>query len=154
MGARSSRSFLTFCLRTWPFLPENEAFLSRGGPEGILSRVGTQPEGSPEQGVKRSREWSCSPRSGIRGGARTWLSAWEASLQPRQHWGHSVWGLKERVGAALEMKEETEQVLSWKQDSILGQTVDFELNAQYLWKWHTNWKARPPEGRAPGLSVS
>ena len=29
------------------------------------------------------------------------------------------------------MKEETEQALSWKQDSILGQTVDFELYAQY-----------------------
>ena len=25
------------------------------------------------------------------------------------------------------LKEETEQALSWKQDSILGQTVDFEL---------------------------
>ena len=25
------------------------------------------------------------------------------------------------------MKEETEQAPSWKQDSILGQTVDFEL---------------------------
>ena len=24
------------------------------------------------------------------------------------------------------LKEETEQALSWKQDSILGQTVDFE----------------------------
>ena len=28
------------------------------------------------------------------------------------------------------MKEETEQAPSWKQDSILGQTVDFELYAQ------------------------
>ena len=37
------------------------------------------------------------------------------------------------------MKEETEQALSWKQDSLLGQTVDFELYAQYLWKWHANW---------------
>ena len=25
------------------------------------------------------------------------------------------------------LKEETEQALSWRQDSILGQTVDFEL---------------------------
>ena len=32
------------------------------------------------------------------------------------------------------MKEEIEQVLSGKQDSILGWTVDFELYAQYLWK--------------------
>ena len=30
------------------------------------------------------------------------------------------------------LKEETEQALSWKQDSILGRTVDFELYAQYL----------------------
>ena len=30
--------------------------------------MGTQPEGSTEQGVKRNRKWSCSPRSGIRGG--------------------------------------------------------------------------------------
>ena len=29
------------------------------------------------------------------------------------------------------MKEETEQALSWKQDFILGRTVDFELFAQY-----------------------
>ena len=27
----------------------------------------------------------------------------------------------------LILKEETEQALSWKQDSILGQTLDFEL---------------------------
>ena len=26
----------------------------------------------------------------------------------------------------------------------MGQTVDFELYAQYLWKRHTNWKTRPP----------
>ena len=30
------------------------------------------------------------------------------------------------------MKEETEQALSWKYDSILGQTADFELYARYL----------------------
>ena len=28
------------------------------------------------------------------------------------------------------LKEETEQALSWKQDSILGWIVDFELYAQ------------------------
>ena len=49
------------------------------------------------------------------------------------------------------MKEETEQAPSWKQDSTLGQTVDFELYAQYLWKRHTNWKTRPLDGRAPGF---
>ena len=48
------------------------------------------------------------------------------------------------------VKEETEQAPFWKQDSIMGQTVNFEPHAQYLWK-HTNWKTRPPEGRAPGL---
>ena len=52
------------------------------------------------------------------------------------------------------MKEETEQALSWKQDSILGRTVYIELYAQYLWKQHTNWKTRPPEGRTPGLSMA
>ena len=51
------------------------------------------------------------------------------------------------------VKEETEQALSWKQDSILGRTVDFELYAQYLWKQHTNWKTRPPERRALELSI-
>ena len=35
----------------------------------------------------------------------------------------------------------------------MGRTVDFELYAQYLWKRHTNWKTRPPGGRAPGLSL-
>ena len=49
------------------------------------------------------------------------------------------------------MKEETEQALSWKQDSILGWTVDFELSDPYLWKRHTNWETRPPEGRALGV---
>ena len=36
----------------------------------------------------------------------------------------------------------------------LGRIVDFKLYAQYLWKRHTNWKTRPPEGRAPGLSFA
>ena len=44
------------------------------------------------------------------------------------------------MGGKEEVKEETEQALSWKQDSILGWTVDFELYAQYLWKRPTNWK--------------
>ena len=48
-------------------------------------------------------------------------------------------------------RKQTEQAPSWKQDSILGWSVDFELYAQYLWKWHTNWKIRPPHGRALGL---
>ena len=52
------------------------------------------------------------------------------------------------------LTEETEQALSWKQDSILGQTVDFELYAQDLWKWHINWKTRPPEGRAQVFSIA
>ena len=30
----------------------------------------------------------------------------------------------------------------------------FELYAHYLWKRHTNWKTRPLEGRAPGLSIA
>ena len=42
------------------------------------------------------------------------------------------------------LKEETEQAPSWKQDSILGRTVDFELYAQYLWKQYTNGKRDPP----------
>ena len=52
------------------------------------------------------------------------------------------------------LTEETEQALSWKQDSILGQTVDFELYAQDLWKWHIHWKTRPPEGRAQVFSIA
>ena len=54
----------------------------------------------------------------------------------------------------MDMKEETEQALSRKQDSILGRTVDLELYAQYLKKRDIIWKTRPPEGRAPGLSVA
>ena len=46
-------------------------------------------------------------------------------------------------------RKQTEQAPSWKQDSILGQTVDFELYAQYLWKRHTNWKTRPPGWKSP-----
>ena len=38
---------------------------------------------------------------------------------------------------------------SWKQGSVLGRTVDFELFAQYLWKWHTNWKTRPRPWKSP-----
>ena len=34
-------------------------------------------------------------------------------------------------------KKQTEQAPSWKQDSLLGQTLNFELYAQYVWKWHT-----------------
>ena len=52
------------------------------------------------------------------------------------------------------MKEEIEQALSWKRGSILGQTVDFELYAQYLWKLHTNLKTRPPGGRASRVSIA
>ena len=32
----------------------------------------------------------------------------------------------------MTLKEETEQALFWKQDSILGWTVDFKLYAQYF----------------------
>ena len=46
-------------------------------------------------------------------------------------------------------RKQTEQVPSWKQDSILGRTVDFELYALYLWKRHTNWKIRPPRVEEP-----
>ena len=54
----------------------------------------------------------------------------------------------------VHLKEETEQALSCKQDSILGWTVDFELSTQYLWKRHINWETRPPKGRALGLSIT
>ena len=46
-------------------------------------------------------------------------------------------------------RKQTKQAPSWKQDSILGQTVDFELYAQYLWKRHTNRKSRPPGCKSP-----
>ena len=46
-------------------------------------------------------------------------------------------------------RKQTEQAPSWKQDSTLGRTVDFELYAQYLRKRHTNWKTRPPGWKSP-----
>ena len=46
-------------------------------------------------------------------------------------------------------RKQTEQAQSWKQDTSLGWTVDFELSAQYLWKQHTNWKTRPPRKEEP-----
>ena len=46
-------------------------------------------------------------------------------------------------------RKQTEQAPSWKQDSILGWTVDFEVCAQYLWKQHTNWKTRIPVWKNP-----
>ena len=50
----------------------------------------------------------------------------------------------------LQLMDETdEQAPSWKQDSILAQTVDLELYAQCLWKGHTNWKTRPPRWKSP-----
>ena len=49
----------------------------------------------------------------------------------------------------VKVNEETEQVPSWKQDSILGRTVDFELYAQYLWERHANWKTRSPGWKSP-----
>ena len=48
------------------------------------------------------------------------------------------------------LKEQTKQALSWKQDSIWGRTVDFELYAQYLRKWHTNHKTRPQKEEPQG----
>ena len=46
-------------------------------------------------------------------------------------------------------RKQTKQVPPWKQDSILGWTVDFELCALYLWKRHTNCKIRPPRWESP-----
>ena len=71
-------------------------------------------------------------------------------IQERQKTGVRGWIMRD----IFVLKEETEQAVSWKQDSILGWTVDFELYVQYLWKRHTNRKTRPWEGRAPGLSVA
>ena len=60
------------------------------------------------------------------------------------------------------MKEETEQAPSWKQDSILGRTVDFELYAQSMEttyqlenqtappKMEEPQGPSPQDGRAPG----
>ena len=43
--------------------------------------------------------------------------------------------LSECLLSNVVLKEETDRTGSiLKQDSILGQTVDFELYAQYLWK--------------------
>ena len=46
-------------------------------------------------------------------------------------------------------RKQREQAPSWKQDSILGRTVDFELYAQYLWKRQFNWKTRPTQKEEP-----
>ena len=67
----------------------------------------------------------------------------EFYLAYSQHLAHS----KSQI--FVELKEETEQAPSWKQDSILGQIVDFELYAQYLWKRYTNWKTRPTGRKSP-----
>ena len=45
-------------------------------------------------------------------------------------------------------RKQTEQVPSWKPDSILGWTVEFDLCALYLWKQCTNWKTKPPGWRS------
>ena len=44
-------------------------------------------------------------------------------------WIHQEYTLRQRSACRtpLRVKEETEQALSWKQDSILGWTMDFEL---------------------------
>ena len=52
------------------------------------------------------------------------------------------------------LKEEPEQAPSWKQDSSLGWTVDFELSAQYLWKWHTTGKPGSRKEEPWGLSIT
>ena len=54
-----------------------------------------------------------------------------------------------QIQSLVELKKETELPPSWKQDAILGWTVDFELYAPYLWKQHTNWKTRPPGWKSP-----
>ena len=57
--------------------------------------------------------------------------------------------VKVQEGCLEWRRKQTEQAPSWKQDSILGWTVDFELHAQYLWKPHTNWKTRPQGWKSP-----
>ena len=76
-----------------------------------------------------------------------WTAACHAPLSSAISWSLLKFMSIEQV----KLKEETEQAPSWKQDSILGQTVDFELYAWYLCKQHTNWETRSLEGRAPGL---
>ena len=46
-------------------------------------------------------------------------------------------------------QKQTEQAPSWKQNSILALTVDFELYAQYFWKRDTSWKTRPSQMEEP-----
>ena len=50
-------------------------------------------------------------------------------------------------------RKQTEQAPSWKQDSISARTMDFELYAQYLWKWYTDWKIRPPRWKSPRACI-
>ena len=101
-----------------------------------------------------------------RGGkSHTWLKLFSYThthIHKHAHthkWVHYKWRHKNELHGLCQcqlpgcdnvlLKEETEQALSWKQDSILGQTVDFELYAQYLWKRHTNWKTRTPGRKSP-----
>ena len=49
------------------------------------------------------------------------------------------------------MKEETEQALSWKQDSILGRTLDFEYMPSIYGNDIPTGKPDPPDGRTLGL---
>ena len=102
-----------FCLKTGPFLPENEACLSRGGPEGTLSQVGTLTRTEPRAGSEAELEEKLQPQKwNQRRGEEVTVSLRGFSAVSHQHWVHGIWGLKERVGTALEMKEETEQALS------------------------------------------
>ena len=70
-------------------------------------------------------------------------------IQERPKTGFRGWIMRD----IFVLKEETEQALSWKQDSILGRTVDFELYVQYIWKQHTNRKTGPGK-EAPQGSLS
>ena len=76
-----------------------------------------------------------------------WRSESQGAIYPYE-WC-SYYELRASGGWGWWRRKQTEQTPSWKQDSILGQTVDFELYAQYLWKWHTNWKTRPPGWKSP-----
>ena len=85
----------------------------------------------------------CDPKVGVV--LPNWRSESQGAIYPCE-WC-SYYELR-ASGAGEWRRKETEQAPTWKQASILSQTVDFELYAQDLWKPHTNWKTRqapPPD---------
>ena len=124
-----------------------------------LQGLGVVPNGTCLWGVSQPCTKCCSHAFWETNSLRSTMRIVECSLlywwnQGRVYLAYSQHLTHSNSQIFVDLKEETEQAPSWKQDSILGRTVDFELYAQYLWKRYTNWNTRAhgfPVGRAPGL---